>query len=236
MSRPTVDPDHSSPADGASLIRAYRNGWAVGLFLVLAILAAGADLWTKHLAFERLLDNPSIEERVKSVFGGTPPADTTPQTTHQVLRHLHITHNVCFGLSFTLSTNPGVVFGVNWLPMWTVNLITIFMIVLVTVFFATSERRHYWLHVALALILGGAVGNLYDRLASSVSLPNLPPIRYHVRDFIDCSDLAYRWIFNVADAWLVIGVGMILVYWLWTGRKTRPAGPKRKGKRIRTSP
>jgi signal peptidase II len=72
------------------------------------------------------------------------------------------------------------------------------------------------MHVSLALILGGAAGNLYDRLFSAVRLPGLEPIRGHVRDFIDCRDLAYPYIFNVADALLVAGAAMILLHWLWS--------------------
>ena len=79
------------------------------------------------------------------------------------------------------------------------------------------------MHVALALILGGAIGNLYDRLFSSVALPGLAPIRRHVRDFIDCSDLHYDYIFNLADAWLVIGVVMVFLQWLADARRERLA-------------
>ena len=201
--------------------RAFRNGKAVVLFAVLSVVAAGLDLWTKHVAFTRMMDDPSIPKRVEALFGTTQPTDVTPKITHTVLSRLHLTKPVCPGLSITLSTNPGVVFGIRWFTLWMVNTITVFMMLFVTGFFLFSDAKHYWLHAALALLLGGSFGNLYDRLTSCVSLPYLPPIRYHVRDFIDCSDLGYQWVFNLADAWLVIGVGMILVYWLWSGRKAR---------------
>jgi signal peptidase II len=94
-----------------------------------------------------------------------------------------------------------------------VNVFTGLAVVLIAGMFATSTSRHWWMHVALALILGGAIGNLYDRMFSSVALPDLPPIRNHVRDFIDASDLGYPWIFNLADAWLVIGVAMLAITW-----------------------
>ena len=66
------------------------------------------------------------------------------------------------------------------------------------------------MHAALAFILAGALGNLYDRLFGAVSIPGFEPIRYQVRDFIDCSELYYRWVFNVADMLLVIGVAMLI--------------------------
>lgn len=224
--RTTERPSFAAPSP---LNRAYRNGWAISLFAVLAIFAGASDLWTKHLAFQRLTEDESrIQKQVKDLFGTTQPTDVTPQITRQVLQHLHITKKICFGLSFTLSTNPGVVFGISWFPLWLVNLITIFMMLFVTGFFLCSEARHYWLHAALALLMGGAFGNLYDRLASSVALPYLPPIRYHVRDFIDCSDLGYKWVFNLSDAWLVVGVAMILLYWVWMNRNARRTDAAKK--------
>ena len=62
----------------------------------------------------------------------------------------------------------------------------------------------------------------------------IEPIRYHVRDFIDCSEVPlplgfrYVWIFNVADVLLVVGVGILLVHWL-----TSPGAGVQKGKRAR---
>lgn len=212
------DSETSSESGSPRVKRAWRSPGAIGLFLLVAVLSAGTDLWTKDRAFRRLED-PALADRVQDIFGTTQPSGTTPQTTRQVLQHLHLTKRICFGLSLTLSTNPGIVFGIDWFPLRAVNGLTVLMMAFVTVLFLYSESRHLWLHAALALLVGGAAGNLYDRLASSVVLPYLPPLRCHVRDFIDCSDLGYRWIFNLADAWLVLGVGMIFLHWMRTGRQ-----------------
>jgi signal peptidase II len=171
-----------------------------------------------------MLSDPATDARIARVL-----ARSDVQARHDeafsrwVLGRAYLSRDVAPGVNFTLSTNPGVVFGFDWLPRWLVNAVTIAMVFVVVIFFATSPRGCTWLHVALALILGGAIGNLYDRLFSSVALPGLAPIRYHVRDFIDCSELHYNYIFNVADAWLVIGVAMILLHWVWTGRKNTQA-------------
>jgi signal peptidase II len=55
--------------------------------------------------------------------------------------------------------------------------------------------------VALALILGGAIGNLYDRVA------------YHyVVDFLEVTIVRYHWPdFNVADSCIVIGACLLLI-------------------------
>ena len=55
--------------------------------------------------------------------------------------------------------------------------------------------------VALALILGGAAGNLYDRLRFS-----------HVVDFLEVHIVRYHWPdFNVADSCIVIGACLLLI-------------------------
>ena len=128
------------------------------------------------------------------------------------------------GVQITLSTNPGVVFGLP-MPRWAVGCATVLTMILVVWFFASADRRGWAMHAAMAMILAGALGNLYDRLFSEVVLPGFDPIRYEVRDFIDCSEIPlpfgfrYKWIFNVADIWLVLGVAVLLVYWFITRRK-----------------
>ncbi len=55
--------------------------------------------------------------------------------------------------------------------------------------------------IALALILGGAVGNLYDRLRFS-----------HVVDFLEVHIVRYHWPdFNIADSCIVIGACLLLI-------------------------
>ncbi|MFM7138009.1 MAG: signal peptidase II, partial [Planctomycetota bacterium] len=71
---------------------------------------------------------------------------------------------------------------------------------------------------ALGLIVGGIVGNLYDRLGLPGLSWHAPPERvgesvYAVRDWIHITiPGVIDWpIFNLADSWLVIGAGMLIL-------------------------
>ena len=52
----------------------------------------------------------------------------------------------------------------------------------------------------IAFIVGGALGNLYDRVSYG-----------YVVDFLDFSGLYFPWVFNVADAAINVGVGLLLL-------------------------
>ena len=65
------------------------------------------------------------------------------------------------------------------------------------VFFARSGARHPVLPVALGLLIGGSTSNLIDRIRLG-----------HVTDFLD---LRYWPAFNLADSFIVVGVGILFV-------------------------
>ncbi len=200
--------------------RAIRSAATVGIFLAVAVVSGFVDLWSKEAVFDRLLSRPSvrrdIEQKLDFIETDDTAAKQSGELTRRLLRNLEISRRLCPGIRLTLSTNPGIVFGFDMIPSFVVNIITAGMIIGVIALFACSPAGDFWLHTALALILGGAIGNLYDRLFSSVSLPGagLAPIAGHVRDFIDCRELGYMYIFNLADVWLVVGAAMILLQWL----------------------
>jgi signal peptidase II len=154
------------------------------------------------------------------------------RSPHELLPELGLQKHVMSGVQFTLSTNAGVVFGLP-MPRWTVAVATVLTILLVCFFFATSERSGWIAHVALAFILSGALGNLYDRLFSEVVIaPGVPPIVHEVRDFVDCSQihcfgLNWPWVFNVADMLLVVGVVGLLLQWAVTRKKPAAAAAAR---------
>jgi signal peptidase II len=182
------------------------------LLVLVAGLGLFADLASKHAVFNGLLEADSTKHQIYR-YEANFSANTTIDG-HEVLRNLRIGRHVCPGMDFTLSTNPGVVFGWS-MPRPAVNVATVLIMGLVLFFFGTSNRKAWLVHLAMGLILAGALGNLYDRIFSEVSfgVANITPIRNEVRDFIDCSQIGYKWVFNVADALLVAGVLAMAVHW-----------------------
>ena len=76
------------------------------------------------------------------------------------------------------------------------SVFTAFAAVIVITYSVRSPVRNRLLQVALALILGGALGNLYDRLAYG-----------YVVDFLEFYVGSYHWpSFNVADSAISVGV------------------------------
>lgn len=93
------------------------------------------------------------------------------------------------------------------------------LISLVALVFLVLGKRAYigssvWLRVSYVFLVGGVLGNFIDRVK----------FRY-VIDFIDLYRGSYHWpAFNVADSGICIGVAMVVLHSLWTGRKADPVG------------
>ena len=92
--------------------------------------------------------------------------------------------------------NSGIAFGFFSGATAAVILLTAGAVLWMLVYFARSGARHPVLPIALGLVIGGSVSNLADRIRLG-----------HVTDFLD---FQYWPAFNLADSFIVIGVGMIL--------------------------
>lgn len=69
--------------------------------------------------------------------------------------------------------------------------------------------RHPWSAFAIGFVIGGAVGNVADRLQFGA-----------VVDFLDFHGFGYHWpAFNVADAAICVGAGMLILESLFAGRE-----------------
>ena len=201
-------------------------------------VALAADLYSKHWAF-RVLDSQELRTVVPGV------------------------------LAFRRSLNSGALFGMGAGRGPVFILASIVALGFVVYLFWHSEARQRGLHLALGLILAGALGNLYDRVfmvadiltlatppgyaiglkvpgpdPDSVYLGSFPdganPRAYDddeivargqvgvVRDFIKLEPTLFGrqlwpWVFNMADAWLVAGVGILIIDFFRQSRRARKA-------------
>ena len=110
-------------------------------------------------------------------------------------------------LQFTLVYNPGAAFGwsVGPLSRWVFMVLTVVALAILWRLYAATRETQRVRLVALALVCGGALGNLVDRLRWPRG----------VVDFIDVGWGMTRWpTFNVAD--VAVSVGAALLAWvLW---------------------
>ena len=116
--------------------------------------------------------------------------------------------------SWTLAYNTGAAFsfladGGGW-QRWLFALIAVVVSAVLVVWLKRLGRDDTWLAIALALVLGGALGNLYDRIALG-----------HVIDFI-LVHWQNRWYFpafNFADSAITVG-GIMLALDMFKSKKT----------------
>jgi len=106
------------------------------------------------------------------------------------------------GLNFHLVYNRGALFGMGQGMRPFFVLFTLLAVAGITWAAATIGRRSLLANVGLALLLGGALGNLYDRI-----------VHAGVRDFIDMYAGRWHWYtYNVADIAICAGAAAIILY------------------------
>lgn len=106
--------------------------------------------------------------------------------------------------------NSGIAFGLFADATAVVTVLTAIAIAGMFWFFARSGRRHPLLPVALGLLLGGSLSNLVDRIRLG-----------YVTDFIDFD---YWPAFNLADTFIVAGVGLLFVSLVASDRTSPSVG------------
>jgi len=107
-------------------------------------------------------------------------------------------------IRLTYTHNPGAAFGINIGEHSRLFFLGLSLVALGALgwMYAATPRRDLLRLLALALVCGGAVGNIIDRLRYDAG----------VVDFIDIGLGAHRfWIFNVADSAVSIGAVLLLI-------------------------
>jgi len=217
---------HAEGSGGAGRGGALRSPGAWGVLVLVTFLGLAVDLASKSVAFRTLAGAPVSISRERVLEIGTQGRSLSvlipPHEPVVVAPHL---------LNFTLVLNPGAVFGIGAGKRWFFVAFTVGALGLaVWMFGAWTRGRDRFAHVAIALLLAGGLGNLYDRLVYAC-----------VRDFLHPLpgvDLPFGWrmpltggrevwpyVSNVADLWLLIGIGM-LMWFLWRGGRAMRTEPR----------
>jgi signal peptidase II len=212
----------ASAAGGASAWRS-RGAWV--LLLTVAVISIVADLGSKWLAFERVAGAPvtlnaeqlraDVLENAKAIGRAHIPAHDPVTVIPNIL-------------DFTLVLNPGAVFGVAPGGRWFFVLFTAAAFTFgLWIFGAWTRASDRWAHVALGLVIGGGLGNVYDRLLYGCVrdfIHPLPGVKFPFGlTLMDRDGYVWPYVSNVADLLLLIGIGMLLVF-LW--RKDAERAPQ----------
>ena len=151
----------------------------IGLVILVVILAA--DLWSKNWMQENGILGASPSER-----GGR-------------------TEIIDGFFAWEGAWNPGVTFGLAAGQTFPILILTGIATLLILTWFAATRTRSKLLHFGLAMIIGGALGNLYDR-------SQWHEVRDFILNYIVIDGEEKKWPnYNVADAGIVVGV--IFVLW-----------------------
>jgi signal peptidase II len=158
------------------------------LFLGLAAAVVVLDQWTKRIAEERLRENGARSVPVPM--------------TGDLLR-------------FTYVENRGAAFGLLQDQTAFFVLVGLVVIGVIAASYRHLPQSGFIVHLALGLQLGGAVGNLIDRIRQG-----------YVVDFVDFGYRSNWWpVFNVADSAIVVGVALLALTLLKPSESEKASQP-----------
>lgn len=160
---------------------AYKGKY--GILVSVSLLIIAFDQWTKHLIHTKFSWGESLP-LIDSFFNLTYVRNS----------------GAAFGL---LHKAPPAFRDPFFLIVPLIALVVIFYL------FTRLTREQQWTTTALSLIVGGAIGNLIDRIRFG-----------YVIDFLDFhwKEIYHYPAFNVADSCIVIGVGMMLIQSFFRGK------------------
>ena len=103
-------------------------------------------------------------------------------------------------LHLTYYENPGAAFGILTKSRWVFMVISTVAILAISYFLIRHRPENLWVRLSLGMIVGGGIGNMIDRVWLG-----------YVVDFIDFRLINFA-IFNVADSFVTVGAGIMMVY------------------------
>mgnify|MGYP000027956330 FL=1 len=146
----------------------------------------------------------------------------------QLSKRLVTTHMVLYQsipvvpgfLNITYIHNRGVVFGLfadasHPLAQNAILLLSLLSFGVIVIYFFFLRHENHWVTLGFSFVLGGALGNTWDRLTQG-----------YVVDFLDFYYGEYHWpTFNFADAFITLGIGVLLLSMLQLSRWQRGDAP-----------
>jgi signal peptidase II len=151
---------------------------------LLALLVVALDRWTKHLAATRI----ALYSHVQVIPG-----------------FFRLTHAENTGAAFSLFADSPA----HWKTYLLIGFSAVAMAIVIALLWKQT-RPLTMTGIALSLILGGAAGNLWDRVASG-----------KVVDFLLFYVKHYQWpVFNLADSSIVIGASLLVLEILFSRPNT----------------
>jgi signal peptidase II len=175
------------PADLPAALPPYPVARRFAVYTLLTVAGVAGDLWTKEQVFR---------------WRGLPGE----QAPYWIIENIFgVETAVNLGALFGMGQGYGFVFAAVSIIAATGILIWLF---------GFHAARSLWITVALGLVTGGILGNLYDR----TGMHRLQdPFTGGVRDWILLRYGPYTWPnFNIADALLVTGAIMLALHTFWT--------------------
>ncbi len=108
-------------------------------------------------------------------------------------------------LNFTYVENRGMVFGLAQGSVYVVGAISLLVCVLLVWYIQNEKKNNRKIEFPIYIILAGGIGNMIDRL-----------FRGYVVDFIDTPFIAT---FNLADSFVVIGIILMIITYIYKIKK-----------------
>lgn len=102
-------------------------------------------------------------------------------------------------LHFTYAENTGMAFGMLKDHRWVFMVFSTLAIIGLAVYLFRYRPEGRWMQISMAFIIGGGIGNMIDRIFLG-----------YVVDFIDFTLIDFA-IFNVADSFVCVGAGIMIV-------------------------
>ena len=100
---------------------------------------------------------------------------------------------------FTYVKNTGMAFGMLKDHRWVFMVFSTIAIVALIVYLFRFRPESRWMQISMAMIIGGGIGNMIDRIFLG-----------YVIDFIDVTLINFA-VFNVADSFVCVGAGIMIV-------------------------